>query len=213
VGSGSLQDFRIVEQVGRFLDVTVSLATLVFGGRMEQYPYLQFIGATAGGAISLLPSRLDMAYQPRHYAGKPGGPGDGATGRGGDGATGTRPEGPPGGPPGGGPPGGGPGGGPPGGPPGGGGPPAMMQYKNKITQPPSNYIRRIWVDTATFSGPGQVANLEMMGADHMLFGTDSPPLAVPLEATIETVNNLPISDEDKRKIFSENAKRLFKLNG
>src|SRR5262249_24595042 len=40
VGSDSITDFRLVEQVARFCDVTVSLATLVFGGRMEQYPNL-----------------------------------------------------------------------------------------------------------------------------------------------------------------------------
>ena len=53
VGSDSLADFRLVEQVGRFMDVTVGLAALVFAGRLEQYPDLDFIAATAGGAIAL----------------------------------------------------------------------------------------------------------------------------------------------------------------
>ena len=35
------------------MDVTVGLAALVFGGRLEQYPDLEFIAATAGGAIAL----------------------------------------------------------------------------------------------------------------------------------------------------------------
>src|SRR3954452_5012771 len=80
VGSDSLEDFRLVEQVGRFMDVTVGLAALVFGGRLEQYPDLRFIAATAGGAISLRAGRLDSAYAPRHYGG--GGPpkGDGGGG-------------------------------------------------------------------------------------------------------------------------------------
>ena len=73
VGSDSLADFRLVEQVGRFMDVTVGLAALVFAGRLEQYPDLDFIAATAGGAIALLAARLDQAYQPRHWGGKPGG--------------------------------------------------------------------------------------------------------------------------------------------
>ncbi|HXG13234.1 MAG TPA: amidohydrolase family protein [Gemmataceae bacterium] len=179
VGAGSLSDFRLVEQVGRYCDVTVSLATLAFGGRMEKYPNLQFIGATAGGAIALLPGRLDLAYQPRHY----GGPGA-----------------PPGGPP---------GAGRAGGPPLGR--PAIGPYENKITQPPSTYIKRIWVDTATSSVPALLANLNVMGADHMLFGTDSPPLTTPLQDAINLVNNLPLSAEDKEKIFSGNARRLFKL--
>jgi aminocarboxymuconate-semialdehyde decarboxylase len=179
VGSESIEDFRLVEQVARFCDVTVSLATLVFGGRLERYPTLQFIAATAGGAIGLLPGRLDQAYQPRHWAaGKPDG----------------GPSGPPGGPP--------PGAGPPGGPP---------RFENKISQPPSTFLEQIYVDTANSSVPNHLANLELMGPERMLFGTDSPPLATPLEAAIQTVDQLPISGEDKQKILRGNAERLFKL--
>jgi aminocarboxymuconate-semialdehyde decarboxylase len=177
VGSDSIGDFRLVEQVARFCDVTLSLATLVFGGRLEQYPNLQFLAATAGGAIGLLPARLDQAYQPRHWgAGKPDQAG--------------APPGPP------------PGAGPPGGPP---------RFENRISQPPSTYLGQVNVDTANSSVPNHLANLELMGVDHLLFGTDSPPLATPLDAAIELVDRLPLSDEDKQKIFRGNAERLFNL--
>ena len=73
----------------------------------------------------------------------------------------------------------------------------MPQFENKITQPPSVYLRRVYVDTANSSVPNQLANLEVMGAGQMLFGTDSPPLATPLEDAIAAVRNLPISDDDK----------------
>jgi aminocarboxymuconate-semialdehyde decarboxylase len=189
VGSGSFRDFRLVEQVGRFGDVTAGLAVLAFSGRMEKFPNLRVIGATAGGAISLLPGRLDNAYQPRHWSGRPGGPP---------------------GPPGGGPPGGGPpaGGGPPGGGPAG----PIMRYENKITQPPSTYIRRIYVDTATPSAPTQIANLQVLGAEQMLFGTDSPPLSTPLQDAIDTVRSLPVSEGEKEQILAGNARRLFRLD-
>ena len=184
VGSERIEDFRLVEQVGRFMDVTVGLATLVFAGRLEQHPDLELIAATAGGAISLLAGRMDQAYQPRHWAGS--------------------------GPPGGGPPGGGPSGGAPvgGGPPGR---PPMAQYTNKITQPPSTYLRRVYLDTANSSVPNHLANLELMGADHMLFGTDSPPLATPLQDAIAMVDGLPISATEKQGILEGNARRLFGL--
>ena len=189
VGSDSLEDFRLVEQVGRFVDVTVGLAALVFGGRLEQYPDLRFIAATAGGAISLLAGRLDSAYAPRHYGG--GGPPKGDGG---------------GGPPsGGGPPGGS-------GPPGGGGPP-IMRYENKITQSPSTFLANVYVDTANSSIPNHLANLEVMGADHLLFGTDSPPLATPLEDAISMVDELPTSADEKQQILEGNARRLFVLDG
>ncbi len=173
VGSDSIHDFRLVEQVGRFMDVTVGLAALVFDGRLEQHPDLKLIAATAGGAISLLAARMDSAYAPRHWQG--------------------------GGPPGGGPPGGGP----------AAGRPPMAQYTNKISEPPSTYLRRVYVDTANSSVPGHLANLELMGADHLLFGTDSPPLATPLEEAIAMVQQLPVSPDRRQDILEANARRLF----
>jgi aminocarboxymuconate-semialdehyde decarboxylase len=188
VGSDSIEDFRLVEQVGRFMDVTVGLAALVFGGRLEQYPDLKLIAATAGGAISLLAGRLDSAYAPRHWGGGP--PGGGAPG-----------DGPPGG--------GAPGSGPLGGGPPGGGPPPMARYVNKITEPPSTYLRRVYVDTANSSVPNHLANLDIMGPGQLLFGTDSPPLSTPLEDAIAAVRELPVSAEQQQDILHGNARRLF----
>jgi aminocarboxymuconate-semialdehyde decarboxylase len=200
VGSERIEDFRLVEQVGRFMDVTVGLATLVFAGRLEQHPDLELIAATAGGAISLLAARMDSAYAPRHW-GAGGPPGSGPPGGGASS----------GGPPGGGSTGGGPDGPPAGGPSMPSGPPPMAQYTNKITQPPSTYLRRVYVDTANSSVPNHLANLEVMGADHMLFGTDSPPLATPLQDAIAIVEGLPIPDTEKQGILEGNARRLFGL--
>jgi predicted TIM-barrel fold metal-dependent hydrolase len=173
VGSDSLHDFRLVEQVGRFADVTLGLAALVFGGRLEQYPELEFIAATAGGAISLLAGRLDQAYAPRHWRGPP-------KGEGGDG-------------------------------PPSGGPPAMMRYENRISSAPSSFLARVYVDTANSSVPNHLANLEVMGADHLLFGTDSPPLATPLDEAIGLVKRLPVDDDGRQQILEGNASRLFGL--
>lgn len=170
VGSGSMSDFRLVEQVGRFMDVTAGLAAIIFGGRLEQHPDLELVAATAGGAISLLAGRLDTAYAPSHYGG------------------GKLPRG------------GAPGGAPP-----------AARYENKISATPSSFLERVYVDTANSSTPNHIANLEVMGADHMMFGTDSPPLSTPLEEALEMVDRLPVSEEDKRKILSTNAMRLFGL--
>jgi aminocarboxymuconate-semialdehyde decarboxylase len=178
VGSGSVGDWRVVEQVGRFLDVTMCIATLAFSGRLQQHPGLRFIGATAGGAIGLLGGRLDSAYAPKHYNG-----------------------GPPGG-----------GGGPPGGRPGAGGGPPIARYANRITAPPTEFLRHVYVDTANLSTPNQLANLETMGAERMLFGTDSPPLATPIEDCIAQIRELPLSTADQDRILGGNARELFALS-
>lgn len=171
VGTVALRDFRLVEQVARFHDVAAGIAAIVFGGVLERHPDVRLIGATAGGGISLLARRLDVAFRPPHWQRGP--------------ASG--------------------GGGPP------AGPGAISRYENRITQAPSTYLSGIWVDTASQSGALTRANLELMGSDHVLFGTDSPPLATPLDEAIDMIRSLPISEEDKQKILSENARTLFKL--
>lgn len=184
VGAGSFRDYRLVEQVARFNDVTASLAILAFSGRLEKYPQLKLIGVTGGGSIALLPSRLDLAYQPRHWGKGP------PTRGGGPPPPGTKgnPEKPAGGPP-----------------------AAIQQFENRITQPPSVYLKQLFVDTASFSTPGLMANVETLGPDHLLFGSDSPPLATPLDQLVERIRALPIPEGDVQKILCSNAQRLFRL--
>jgi aminocarboxymuconate-semialdehyde decarboxylase len=52
-----------------------------------------------------------------------------------------------------------------------------------------------------------------MGAERMLFGTDSPPLATPLEECIAQIRRLPVAEADQDKILGGNARALFALDG
>ena len=97
------------------------------------------------------------------------------------------------------------------GPPGGrpGGPPAVT-----LTSKPSELLRRIYVDTATPSRAALAAAIGTFGAGQVLFGTDSPPLAAPLEAALDSVAALPetvASAADKAAILGQNASKLFRL--
>jgi aminocarboxymuconate-semialdehyde decarboxylase len=57
--------------------------------------------------------------------------------------------------------------------------------------------------------------LEFFGADNVLFASDSPfdPEKGPgyIRETIKIIEELPISDEDRNKIFEGNARRLLKI--
>ena len=157
VGSGSVRDFRLVEQVSRFFDVAVSLATLVVAGRLEQYPQLKLVAATAGGGIATIFNRIDVAHSSR--------------------------------------------------------PPQEDAVRAELSRSPSDYLRQVYVDTANGNRHSHLASLELMGAERMLFGTDSPPMATPLDAAISLVEDLPLTDEDKSLVFRDNARHLFGLDG
>lgn len=154
VGSTSLRDFRLVEHVGRVVDVTVGLAALAFSRRLEEYPNLRIIGSMAGGAIALLPGRLDVAAR----SPEPG-----------------------------------------------------MHVENPSDEP-SAVLRSFYVDTATFSLENLEANLRVFGADRILFGSDFPPATRPLEDSVALIERLTTSAEERRRIYTENAKVLFKLD-
>ena len=155
VGSDSVRDFRLVEQVSRFFDVAVCLATLVVSGRLEQYPDLKLIAATAGGGVSLVANRLDAAQRGR--------------------------------------------------------PPAEGVVRTELSGEPSSPAQRVRGHRQPESAT-HLANLELMGAERMLFGTDSPPLATPLDQAIARVEDLPISPAERAGILEGNARELFALD-
>ena len=79
------------------------------------------------------------------------------------------------------------------------------------------YFRMFYADTALFgSVAGTICGLEFFGADNVLFASDSPfdPEKGPgyIRETIKIIEELPISDEDRGKIFEGNARRLLKLS-
>ncbi|NWF29395.1 amidohydrolase [Streptomyces sp. PKU-EA00015] len=69
IGTEHVDNMGFVEQVGRFGDVTAGMAMIAFAGWLDKYPGLRLIGATGGGAMALLPERLQTAARPRHWGG------------------------------------------------------------------------------------------------------------------------------------------------
>lgn len=85
-----------------------------------------------------------------------------------------------------------------------------------LTRRPLDYYRMFYCDTAI---QGNTAALmcawEFFGADHMVFATDMPydnELGNRLyRETIPAVQAMPIDEASRRRIFSDNARRLFRL--
>ena len=86
----------------------------------------------------------------------------------------------------------------------------------QLKKPHLEYFKMFLADTALFGSlSGTICGLEFFGADHVLFASDSPfdPEKGPgyIRETIKIVDALPISDEDRQKIYEGNARRLLKL--
>ena len=76
---------------------------------------------------------------------------------------------------------------------------------------PSDYVRdNIAVTTSgmNFAAP-LMMTIQTLGIDNVLFAADYPFEEV--KPAVEAIDAAPIADSDKKKLYSENAKRVFKL--
>jgi len=78
-----------------------------------------------------------------------------------------------------------------------------------ITQAPSRYYQRIYLDTVSTSALALRYACEFVGPDRLLFGSDHPWMDISL--FVELINQMDIPAEEKDKIFGLNAQRLFKI--
>lgn len=85
-----------------------------------------------------------------------------------------------------------------------------------LKRPHADYFKMFYADTALFgSFAGTMCGLSYFGPDNVLFASDSPfdPEKGPayIRETIRVIDELPISLEDRYKIYEGNAKRLLGL--
>ena len=158
IGSERMEIFRLPEMVGRPFDTTLSLARFILSGGFERFPNLVMICSHVGGALPMLPGRLDFGYELRK-----------------DDSFGP-------------------------------------WEPDVLPRAPSTYIEQLYYDTVSLHSPAIACAVETAGADHVLFGSDFPPVPIPLNRSVDAVRNVRISNADKQKIFGDNASRLLRLD-
>jgi len=89
---------------------------------------------------------------------------------------------------------------------------AMFQEcKTNISRPPSVYLKKIYLDTISFHKPALTCAYESVGPNRLVFGTDYPfPWTTPASA-IKEIQGLNLSENEKCKIFYENAANLLRI--
>jgi len=89
-------------------------------------------------------------------------------------------------------------------------------FKEKLRKPVLEYFKMFYADTAIAASiPALECANAFFGADHMLFGTDWPFDSQRGERStregIEAIEQMNITDAQKKMIFEENARKLMRL--
>ena len=74
-----------------------------------------------------------------------------------------------------------------------------------IDRPPSFYLKRLYYDTVTFAPHNLRLLRDLVGADHMVMGSDYPHLLGSIERAVSSIEEMDFSSEEKERIFSGTA--------
>lgn len=81
----------------------------------------------------------------------------------------------------------------------------FAECRQKIDKLPSVYLKRLYYDTVSFSPYTLKMVLDMIGADHMVMGSDYPHLLGSIDRAVTSIESLEISEGQREQIFSRTA--------
>jgi aminocarboxymuconate-semialdehyde decarboxylase len=88
---------------------------------------------------------------------------------------------------------------------------AYPECKVNIEEPPSTYLRKVWMDSIIYDNDVLASALAFSGAEKMMLGTDHPHQIGDIEKAVQRIRDLDIPDADKELILGGNAEKLLKL--
>ena len=88
---------------------------------------------------------------------------------------------------------------------------AYPETKARISKPPSEYFRRIWLDTVCYDTDVLRSSLTFWGPGKMVMGSDYPHQIGDLERCVQRVKGLRIGGGEEASILGGNAAELLKL--
>jgi aminocarboxymuconate-semialdehyde decarboxylase len=81
----------------------------------------------------------------------------------------------------------------------------------KIKHEPGHYLKMMHFDSVTYHAPAARLVLDTVGADHVVYGSDAPPLKSLKPRAIKLIEDLNLPPADREKVFWKNAAKLLKL--
>ena len=79
------------------------------------------------------------------------------------------------------------------------------ECRANIDELPSVYLKRLYYDTVTFSQHTLAMLRDVVGADHMVMGSDYPHLLGSIDRAVSSIDEMPVSDSQKKAVFEDTA--------
>jgi len=86
-----------------------------------------------------------------------------------------------------------------------------FDLKSNAPKTPSKYLDQIYIDTICFRNDTLAFASQVMGSDHLVFGTDEPFAWRSLPDFVDFINKSPLTPQEKGKIFNKNAERILRI--
>jgi aminocarboxymuconate-semialdehyde decarboxylase len=81
----------------------------------------------------------------------------------------------------------------------------------RLSEPPSRFVSRLYLDTVTYASAGLRLPLDRVGPRSLLYGSDRPPVPFDHARTIGYVRELGLPEDDEQAVLGGNARALFRL--
>jgi aminocarboxymuconate-semialdehyde decarboxylase len=81
----------------------------------------------------------------------------------------------------------------------------------RLSEPPSLFISRLYLDTVTYGSAGLRLPLDRVGPRRLLYGSDRPPVPFDHARTIGHVRELGLPEDDEQAVLAGNARALFRF--
>jgi aminocarboxymuconate-semialdehyde decarboxylase len=88
---------------------------------------------------------------------------------------------------------------------------AFPDCRADIQKRPTEYLRRFYYDAVNFDPMAVRLAVDFAGADHVLAASDYPHQIGSIPKMKSSLAELRVSDEERKKIMGENARRLYRL--
>jgi aminocarboxymuconate-semialdehyde decarboxylase len=85
--------------------------------------------------------------------------------------------------------------------------------RSRIQRRPSEYLSRLYYDTACYDSKSLALACELAGTQRVLYGTDYPHNVSDVEGAAARIDSLSVGEPERELIRSGNARRIFRLDG